>query len=328
MLDGGPPLWLGTSESAPLPAAIGAVVATSGSTSEPKHVMLSRQALRAAAQASRQWAGKDLTWHLALPAHYVAGLMVMVRAAMVGRPIKTVTPDLVNLEPSGDGDAISLVPTQLHRALKSPSITRILAAFDVVLIGGASLEPGLRAQALSHAIPITTTYGMSETCGGIILNGKPLPESQARIDPQGRIFLSGPTLFDGYLGQPRRTAEILRDGWLRTADRGRWIDGNLEVLGRFDDIIITGGIKVDLTDVRRAAANLAESDVVAVEDPEWGARIVVCSPEHDLTWWRDALAEQLPRTHLPRQHLKMLVPLTAGGKPDRSRLRALAWEQS
>lgn len=239
MLEGGQALWLADAAPSPVPDAVGAVVQTSGSTGGPRLVMLSRDALQAAGRASREWLGHDATWHLALPPHYVAGLMVVVRAAVVGREVLDVGRDLAGLQPTGNGDAISLVPTQVHRALADAGLRRRLAAMDVILVGGAALSHDLRRRAEAAGWRLVETYGMSETCGGVVLDSVPLPGVQVRVDEHSRIWLSGPTLFEGYLGEPEATARTLQDGWLRTADRGRINDGRLSVLGRLDDVVLS-----------------------------------------------------------------------------------------
>ncbi|MDO5067067.1 MAG: AMP-binding protein [Propionibacteriaceae bacterium] len=323
MLDGGAALWCDDSPRPELPERIGAVVATSGTTGSRRLVLLSRDALVAAADAAIQSVG-ELTWHLALPQRYVAGLMVAVRSLRAGRLVPNAHPDLTALHPSGDGDAISLVPTQLHRALADPVLTDRLAAFDLVLIGGAPLGHDLRARAEAAGISVTESYGMSETCGGVVWDGIPLPGVDVGID-DGRVIVGGPTLFDGYLGDPEATAATLVAGRLLTRDRGHLSGGRLHIDGRIDDVVISGGVNVDLAEVSAAVARISpEAAVVAVTDPEWGSRIVVVAAEHDLQWWRGRLADSLPRTWLPRQHLARAVPLTEGGKPDRATMTHLA----
>ncbi|MDO5736575.1 MAG: AMP-binding protein [Propionibacteriaceae bacterium] len=335
MLEGGPFLWFPTGpRPTTLDATVGAVVQTSGSTGTGKRVVLSREALIAASRASRASLGADLTWHLVLPHHYVAGLMVVVRSLVGERAPITASPDLSDLRPTGGGDAISIVATQLHRALESPDAIRALARFDVVLVGGAALAPELRGRAVAAGVPLKETYGMSETCGGVVWDGHPLPGATVQILPDslappgaGRIALGGSTLCDGYLNDAGTLeGAATRDGLLVTADWGRMEDSLLWVGGRLDDVVISGGINVDLGAVRRAVEALdAEATVVGVEDPEWGTRIVVFATDGTLLDWRDRLAPALSRTALPRQFVRVsALPRTPGGKPDRQALLALA----
>ena len=323
MLDGGPALWLADGPRPRLPRDVGAVVQTSGTTGTARRVVLSREALRAAARAARERVGGDLTWHLALPGRYVAGLMVQVRSAVAGRGTPVVPTDLEGLAPTGDGDAISLVPTQLHRALGDAAVTQRLRAFDLILLGGAPLGAGLRERARDAGLAVVESYGMSETSGGVVWDGKPLPGVWIGLC-DGRVSIGGPTLFDGYLDDPAATAEAMEEGTLLTHDRGRWEGGRLVITGRVDDVVISGGVNVDLAEVRAAAARIdPETAVLAVPDAEWGTRVVLFAPGGDLAGWREALAGALPRTWLPRQLVGTPIPRTPGGKPDREALSGL-----
>ena len=323
MLDGGPALWLADGPAPRLPRGVGAVVQTSGTTGLARRVVLSREALRAAARAARERVGGDLTWHLALPGRYVAGLMVQVRSAVAGRRAPVVPTDLEGLAPTGDGDAIGLVPTQLHRALGDAAVTQRLRAFDLILLGGAPLGAGLRERARDAGLAVVESYGMSETSGGVVWDGKPLPGVWIGLC-DGRVSIGGPTLFDGYLDDPAATAEAMEEGTLLTHDRGRWEGGRLVITGRVDDVVISGGVNVDLAEVRAAAARIdPETAVLAVPDAEWGTRVVLFAPGGDLAGWREALAGALPRTWLPRQLVGTPIPRTPGGKPDREALSGL-----
>ena len=323
MLAGESALWLADGPAPRLPEGVGAVVQTSGTTGTARRVVLSRAALRAAAEAARERAGCDLTWHLALPGRYVAGLMVQVRSALAGRRSPVVATSLDGLRPTGEGDAISLVPTQLHRALENPATTSLLRAFDLILLGGAPLSPELRERAGAAGLAVVESYGMSETCGGVLWDGEPLPGVGVGLR-DGRVVILGPTLFDSYLDDPTATAEVLAGGMLLTRDRGRWEAGRLVVTGRVDDVILSGGVNVALAEVRAAAARLdPETAVLAVPDGEWGQRVVLFAPRGDLGTWRDALSRSLPRTWLPRQLVVTSIPRTPGGKPDHAALNDL-----
>ena len=323
MLEGGAALWLADGPAPRLPRGVGAVVQTSGTTGSARRIVLSRDALRAAAGAARERVGGDLTWHLALPGRYVAGLMVQVRSAAAGRGTPVVPTDLEGLAPTGDGDAISLVPTQLHRALGDAAVTKRLRAFDLILLGGAPLGNELRERARDAGLAVVESYGMSETCGGVVWDGEPLPGVGIGVR-DGRVVIGGPTLFDGYLDDPAATAAAMDGGTLLTRDRGRWEDGRLVITGRVDDVVISGGVNIDLAEVRAAAARIdPETAVLAVPDAEWGRRVVLFAPGGDLKGWRRTLAGALPRTWLPRQLVVTSISRTPGGKPDREALDGL-----
>jgi O-succinylbenzoic acid--CoA ligase len=312
-----------------------AVVATSGSTGEPKGVVLSRSAMRAAVAATHERLGGPGDWILALPSHYVAGLMVLVRGLVAGSAVGHCTGDLSDL-PGAAGALVgprylAVVAVQLARGLADPVVRAALAGLDAVLLGGGPAPPGLVEQARASGVPVVTTYGMSETCGGCVYDGIPLEGVEVRTDAaDGRIWIGGPLLFSGYRLRPDLTREALPDDHtLRTADRGRLVEGSLDVLGRVDDVVVTGGLNVDLAEVERAAQpwardHRAEIVVVAIPDTLWGTAIVAVSDlAADLPGLRSYLADRLSPPALPRRLVaRGTLPRTAGGKIDRQLLRA------
>lgn len=305
------------------------VVSTSGSTGVPKGVVLSRRALLAAAESSQQRLG-PMSWTCVLPTGYVAGLMVLVRAHIAGRQVRFASSDLSDLDPAPGANAISIVPTQLFRAMERPEVLRSLARYDAILLGGAAVDADLLRSAIDEGLNLVTTYGMSETCGGCVWDGEPLPGVTVELH-DGRIDLHGDMAFSGYRLAPELTAATLSGRTVRTHDRGQWIDGRLRVLGRMDDVVISGGVNVDLADVQRAVDALAPgtSAVVAVPDEEWGQKVVLLSTaEQDLAWWRTQLAGSLGKTALPKALTRCdVVPRTSSGKIDRQALLGALLEQ-
>lgn len=301
------------------------VVATSGSTGRPKAVLLSQTALRAAAAATDERLGGPGTWHLALPAHYVAGAMVIARAVLAGRAPIQVASDLTDLSPvSSERNYLSVVPTQLVRAAADDALVARLAAFDAVLVGGAAAEAELLDRLRGRGVRLVETYGMSETCGGCVYDGRPLLGVSVHLDEGGRISLTTPTAFSGYRLRPDLTAEVLTGQTVRTQDRGRLDAERLTVLGRLDDVVISGGVNVDLAVVQRIVRTVApEAVVVGVPDAEWGTRIAVLSP-NPLT--ADELAE-LPLSPAARPRTVVApvrLPLLTTGKIDRRACERLA----
>ena len=310
------------------------VVRTSGSTGRPKDVVLSYGALRYAALAGLDRLGGPGRWLLALPATNVAGLMVLVRALASGtEPVVTDGSVAEVVDRLGSGRTyVSVVPTQLHRLDRDGDLG-VLARFDAVLVGGAPADPGLLDRARGAGAVVVTTYGASETCGGCVYEGVPLDGVEVRIGTEGRILLRGPLLFDGYAGDVAATAGALVDGWFRTGDIGRLDEnGRLEVLGRADDVVLSGGVTVHLAAVERAVLShpaVAVAAVTAVDDPEWGSRVVAVVVADGLPpsveGLRDHVAGTLPRTWAPRSiRVTDALPLLPGGKVDRQAVRALA----
>lgn len=321
--------WLADDSPRPLQ------IATSGSTGEPKRVALSRAAVEASVDATHAFLGGPGQWLLTLPPTYVAGLQVIARSLSAGeRPvIADAHPDLASAVGAMTGERRygSLVPTQLVRALEVPADRQALASLDAVLLGGAALDAEVRRRAEEAGIRVITTYGMSETAGGCVYDGRPLPGVAVRIDADGRVWLCGPMLADGYVDDPERTAEAFVDGWFRTDDLGELTTDEhgplLRLVGRADDMINSGGVKVAASAVAarlRAHPRVGAAEVVGVPDPEWGERVVAhVVGDLDLDEARDWVAAAHPRSWAPRTLRRhAALPLLPNGKVDRLRLRA------
>ena len=268
-----------------------AVVRTSGSTGAPKATILTVEALAASSMATALALKGEGQWLLALPVQYVAGVQVLVRSLFAGtRPWVMdlsggFTPEAFTagaLELTDKLRFTSLVPTQLQRLLESPSpeTLAVLRRFNAVLLGGAPASPGLLDAAREAGVRVVTTYGSAETCGGCVYDGVPLEGVQVRLADDGRILLGGDTVAAGYLDTSEaRDTFFEEDGvrWYRTSDLGtRDADGRLIVLGRADDVIITGGVKVSAAHVQE---ELEKSDgvtaafVAGVPSAEWGQAV-------------------------------------------------------
>ena len=307
------------------------VVGTSGSTGVPKGVELSAAALRHSARASldRVGARPGERWLCCLPVTHVAGLAVLVRSLVSGtEPVLAERADAGTVAASGCAH-VSLVPTQLHRLLQAGAHGPApLAGFSSVLLGGAATPAGLLDAAREACVPVVTTYGMTETCGGCVYDGVPLDGVRAEVRDDGRIWLSGPVLFSGYRGGPRAPA----DGWFRTGDLGLLdAEGRLVVRGRADDVINTGGHKVipgEVAAALQSCPGVREVAVVGQPDPEWGERVVAVvvpadpgdPPTPELL--RRHVRERLPRYAIPSRVVMVdAVPMLPSGKHDIVRLR-------
>jgi o-succinylbenzoate---CoA ligase len=310
------------------------VVRTSGSSGEPKDVVLSHTAVLASARATLDRLGGPGHWLLALPVSGIAGIQVLVRSALAERESVVLTdhPSLRSAIDALDASMrryAAVVPTQLYRWAAADELGA-LAELDAVLVGGAALDPDLRTVAEAAGIRLIRTYGMTETCGGCVYDGVPLNGVEVRVDDDGQVWLNGPTLFDGYVGEPREPG-----AWFATADCGRFLDdGRLQVLGRVDETIVSGGVNIPLPaveDTLRRAAGVAAVAIVGVPDAEWGTRVVAAVVAAEdasvgLADLRDAVESAgLARAWAPRQ-LFMLdeLPMLPAGKVDRERLRRLA----
>ncbi len=350
-LDGTRPLALGF---APTPDDLvrdgtAVVIATSGSTGVPKRVVLSGDALRASAEATARRIGSG-QWMLALSAGYVAGLQVLVRSHLAGTvPVlleDRFTPAAFAratgaMRPEGERFT-SLVPAQLATlidAADDPEIRAALAAYDAILIGGQALPVALRERASALGARIVRTYGSSETAGGCVYDGVPL--DGIRIAPvDGELHIAGPTLADGYLGDPELTERtFVTDAagirWYRTGDLGAVESGVLRITGRADNVIVSGGVNVSLDRVERAvrAVTLLEGAVVVpIPDERWGQGSAIVAPARSgagegelLAAARDRVASEVGLPARPARILLVAaLPMLASGKPDRRAIAELA----
>jgi O-succinylbenzoic acid--CoA ligase len=263
LLGDGPTLGFGeiTSEHAPNYAAV--AIGTSGTTGTSKEVLLTSTALISSARASNKFIGAQSgqTWSLLLPLTHIAGVNVVVRSMELGStPI-----DLRDFDgeyPKADYTAI--VPTQLFRALNGDQrLLNHLKSAKAVLVGGAALSQSLRNQAELVGIKVITTYGMTETCGGCVYNGTALDGVEIEIR-NGKICIKGPVL---------ASSISLNEGWFETNDLGEYDNDQLVVIGRSDDVIISGGENLSLSAVENSlsiAFPNTQFAAFAVNDPQWG----------------------------------------------------------
>ena len=360
-----------------VPARTDLILRTSGSTTGTgRLIAMSAAALMASARATHARLGGPGTWLLPLPAHHVAGLQILIRSLEAGtEPVVVDTSS--GFSPAALAEAlrsarrstgatasrlyVSLVPTQLVRVLQDPQARRALAGADAVLLGGAAADPALLDRARGAGVTVVTTYGMSETGGGCVYNGRPLDGVELSIqnpdaEGAGRILISGPVLAEGYLQPADRAPDDAGGGFLKssgkrvlaTSDRGRLrSDGRLEVLGRLDDVIITGGVKVEPRTVEEALTGLgmvAEACAVGLPDTQWGSVVVAAvvlepaagqetpgnrgGPDGEAL--REAVRTRLDGAHAPKRIVVLeALPLRPSGKVDRravARLLAAAAE--
>ena len=307
-------------------------IATTGSTGAPKLVLHGESSLRASIEATADRMGGHGQWLLALPLPHIAGLQVVLRSSVAGQDV-VVLPGGTEFDigfaeavgrMSGPRKYTSLVPTQLLRLLGSDAGRAGLADLDAVLLGGAAAEPALVDEARALGVDVLTTYGMSETAGGCVYDGVPLDGVDIGLD-HGIIVLRGPVLAQGY--RTPLPDDPFRDGGFVTSDLGEIVDGRLRVLGRADDLIVTGGKKVAPPRVERALRALpaiSDAVVVGVPDAEWGERVaaLVVGPPRELDALRDELRGVLESFELPREVRYVdAVPLQGIGKPDRQAAR-------
>ena len=312
---------------------IGLVMATSGTAGVPKLVELSRAGIGAALHASAQALGTapQDRWIACLTPAHTGGMLVLLRDVLLGTPVEVHELfDVQRLASVPQGASVSLVPSMLRRLVRE----RLdLSRFDTLLVGGDALDERLAEAAGELGARVVTTYGLTETCGGVVYDGHCLPGTQARIaSGEDQIELRGPTLMEGYRHDPAATgAAFTVDGWLRTGDVGALEgDGRLAVHGRLEDVIRTGGEKVWPQEVEGALRDhpkVADVAVAGRPDPEWGQRVTAFVVPTDaaappsLGELRDHASERIARFKTPHElQLVEAIPRTPGGKVRRGDL--------
>ncbi|MDO5048634.1 MAG: AMP-binding protein [Actinomycetaceae bacterium] len=325
-----------------LPVNVDVVLETSGSTTgQPRLVGLSYAALVASARATHEVLGGPGRWIVALPVHHVAGLHTLVRSC-----VAETSPIIADMSTGFDAQSLlracqtavddkdnrsylSLVPKQLADALDhGGELVELLAQLDAILVGGSGTSPALLDRARAAGLRIVTTYGMTETCGGCVYDGKPLPGVDIRVQG-GKIQIAGPVLMETYLDEKPSTAFVEDGGkkWLKTSDAGVIEEGVLSVLGRSDDVIISGGVNVAPARVADAITEMPgveAASVVALPDDTWGQVVAaaVVGPTEPLDEFaqrvRDHVGDRLGRDHAPRVVAVVdELPVTDLGKVDR-----------
>jgi O-succinylbenzoic acid--CoA ligase len=335
---------------------VAVVASTSGSTDNPAGVLLPGSALRAAAAGFATRVGQPTghRWVAALPLHHAGGLMVAVRSVVAGTtPVAVAslggaepftvtafaaaTRRAVELSTADDRPlAVSLVPPML--ALLDAAGARgwdLLAEYDAVLVGGASTPKSLVDRLLFAGVHLYTSYGMTETCGGAVIDGRPLPGIAVSARPDGRLRICGPQVALGYRDgrSPDRWGSAERTGCFDADDLGSvGPDGVVTVLGRVDDVVQVGGSSVSLAavaDVLRADSRVAAAEVVALPDERFGVSVVAVfvprGPGPDAEGLAELVEAQLGRAARPRAVRQVTeIPLLESGKPDRTALVDLA----
>jgi O-succinylbenzoic acid--CoA ligase len=320
----------------PQPGGAALVVATSGTGGPPKLVELSRAAITAALDLSFAALGATVggealeasePWVCCLSPAHMGGMLVLLRRVVSGSPVTVL--DGIGLDPLDPtrgvpaGAHVALVPTMLRRLVAAEAD---LSRFGILLVGGADLDAGLAELAAGRGGRTVSTYGLTETCGGIAYGGRLFDGTRARIASNGGIELHGPTIMEGYRHDPAATAAAFTlDGWLRTGDAGEVErDGRLRVDGRSDEAIRTGAETVWPEEVEIALRDHRKVKDVAVTGrphPEWGQQVVafVVPMQSDdppsLEELREHAAERIARFKSPRAVVLMSdISRTASGK--------------
>ena len=275
-----------------------------------------------------------------LPAHHVSGLMARVRSAETGG--EHVAWDWKRLEQGqrpelarGKNWVVSLVPTQLQRLLGSAEAVAWLRGFKIIFVGGGPVWPELAEAAAREKLPVSLSYGMTETAAMVAALrpeeflagargcGMALPHARVSVDADGVVSVAGESVFRGYWPETRETREFVTEDLGRIDERG-----GLEIFGRRDAVIITGGKKVQPAEVEavlRASGEFADVAVIGVPDAEWGEVVVACYPASEREPNIERAVGALPGYLRPKRFVAVADwPRNEQGKINRAVLREIA----
>lgn len=344
-------------------ADIAVVCSTSGSTGNPRGVLLTTAALTSSAAAFAKRFGSDYRWVMSVPAHRIAGVMVLLRAHLHGspylvdpstgggRPFDPATFAATTLqavrESKADGRplAVSLVPTQIGRLLEAGSVgIEALQSYALILSGAAATPQPMLNRLRELGINVVVSYGMTETCGGCVYDGQPLEGvtislgTKDDVEP-GRISISGPVVASGYRLRPDLDAVTVIQNKLMTHDVGKLdTSGLLHVLGRLDDVVQVGGTNVSLSAVEallRHHPDISDVAVIDIVDELWGSipmayvklRNTYSDTDALIELMRQTVTDRIGRAATPRSiQIVDQLPMLDSGKIDRLLLRLKAGE--
>ncbi len=324
------------------------IVATSGSEGDPKGVMLSGRNLAASALAVRKRLGLEQgnIWLCCLPLYHIGGLSILYRCLDAGAEVllhqgfdaQIVWSDLQGHQVTH----LSLVPAMLVQLLDAAQSVAPPETLRVVLVGGGPLDPELAARARAQGWPLFVSYGMSETASLCVSHagessgpvsgevGRPLDGFELAISKRGRIMLRGPAVMQGYANPDGSPGQGLLDGgWFETGDLGELGEsGHLRVLGRADDVLVSGGRNIHPVEVEAEIAACPGVDAVAItgqKDDHWGQILVALYTgsvtARELDEWCHS---NIPSGLRPRRYVQVVaLPRNAMGKLDRKGLREL-----
>ena len=319
----------------------GLIVCTSGTTGNPKAVEISSKALLNAANKTNQMFNDSADWILAINPAFIGGLMVLARAIISNQnwiygldESDKFNPDLfiakaMEVLSKNKKVRTSLVNAQLS-TLVSQGHTETLKKFDALLIGGGQISNSLYEQLKNDGVNLIRTYGMTETCGGIVWDGFALNNVLIRIDHPasdgvGQIAIKSDSNATCYHGKSNEINKLnqstFSNDWVLTKDLGSLKNGELKVIGRNDDIVISGGNNVSLhaiENVIKDQLGIEDAVVFSIPDEKWGAIVAaVIVGNCEISVIQKSIEKELDKAAVPRLIKNVQeIPLLPNGKVD------------
>ena len=321
------------------------LIATSGTSGVPKAVAHSYQNhyFNALGAMQAHPLMVDDNWLLSLPLFHVGGLAIVFRCLLAGATMTLFERKLplVEMLKRQRLSHLSLVNTQLYRLVQSK-----LSLFDFgvrnILLGGGIASPTLVSAVKEQGIAILTTYGMTEMASQIctgepvfieggVTSGMVLPKRRVSLSESGEILVCGEPLAKGYYDHGKLTPIVDGRGWFHTGDRGRWVGDQLQVLGRMDNMIISGGENIHPEEIEQALLslpNIVQAVVVARRHQEFGQRPVAFLQTSDgilnTEKIREGLAHKIAKFKVPDEIHSLPEQAAASGiKINRHNLQKL-----
>ncbi len=302
-------------------------VLTSGSTGSPKAMSVAKERMAASARMTCAFLRlkKGDTALLAMPLRYIAARMMVVRALIAGLNLIPVTPSGSPLQRVDKAiDFAPLTPMQAYESLQEPETAQKLRAIRCLLLGGGSINPPLSTQLADFPHEVWSSYGMTETLSHIALrriNGPtasewytPLPDVSVRLSPEGTLAIWAPHVVEG---------ELVTHDLAEIDEAGRF-----RILGRCDNVVNTGGIKVQLEAVEELLTPVLKMPfcVTAVPDQRLGEKLVLLYEGTETAASLEKLCRHvLPRYWVPKSYFSVFqIPMTETGKKARLSARDMA----
>ena len=306
------------------------LVHTSGSTGKPKPMLVEKRRMEASARITCGFLGLKSgdSALLCMSLDYIAGKMMVVRALSFGLRLIVVKPSGNPLGTVAEPvDFAAMVPMQVYNSLQVPEECKKLMAIKHLIIGGGAIDDALASELKTFPNAVWSTYGMTETLSHIALRRLNGPEASEWYTPFEGVSLSQTD--EGCLVIE---APAVHDGPLVTNDIVEISDKGFRVLGRKDNVICSGGIKIQIEEVERLLRAYVSSPFMITKraDKKFGEQVVMLTESMDMDLMRDVCRQVLPKYWQPRGYLHVdALPMTETGKPARKeaeRLAALAIE--